>query len=75
MSMALPICAGTLYVLECARPSGAMVHVYGFNWHDQHGDTHPHIREEYAYFQEAEQDGLLVIHPTGVTATVPPSAL
>ena len=64
--LALSICTGTVYALECARPFGATVHMYGFNWHDKHGDTHPHIREEYGYFQKAEQNGLLIVHPTGV---------
>lgn len=66
MILALSPCAGTVYALECARPFGAAVHMYGFNWHDKHGDTHPRIREEYAYVQNAEQDGLLIVHPTGV---------
>ena len=66
MMLELSTCAGTVYALECARACGAAVHMYGFNWHDKHGDTHPRIREEYAYVQKAEQDGLLIVHPTGV---------
>ena len=41
------------------------MHMYGFNWHDKHGDTHPHISDEYKFFQQAEERGLLIIHPTG----------
>ena len=41
------------------------MHMYGFNWHDKHGDTHPNISDEYKFFQQAEERGLLIIHPTG----------
>ncbi|CAK0787582.1 hypothetical protein CVIRNUC_010804 [Coccomyxa viridis] len=55
---------GTVYALQCAQSAGAVVHMYGFNWHDKHGDTHPHISDESKFFQQAEERGLLIIHPT-----------
>lgn len=54
-----------MYALQCAKTAGATVHMFGFNWHELHGDTHPQISKEGAFFQQAEKKGMLIIHPTG----------
>lgn len=56
--------AGASFAAECSRRIGAELHIFGYNWNAAHADTHS-IGTEEALFRLAEQNGELVIHPTG----------
>ena len=56
--------AGASFAAECSRRIGAELHVFGYNWNAAHADMHS-ISTEEALFRTAEQNGEIIIHPTG----------